>query len=220
MLRRRQAQRLIAAGSTRIGQLLLFAYVDVDILTLWRIADNHSLINCRTRRNKHGTAILHLKDAVADRLAGFKGDQRPGMTAVNLALKRLIAVKGRVHDSLAAGIGQKLAPIAQKTARRNQIFQPHPASLRRHLYHFCLSGSHLLHHGAHALLRDVNEQPLHRLAKRAVNLLHQHLRRADRKFIALAAHRLNQNGYMHLTAAGHLKAVRRFAVCNPQRHVF
>ena len=66
---------------------------------------------------------------------------------------------------------------------------------------FTLPLAHALKHRSGHILRYVNDQTLDRLIPYAVNLFIKHLGRTDLELISLAAHRLNQNGKMHLSPA-------------------
>ena len=68
-LLRNQLQCLIGAGGTGVGQLLGLADIDLDILGLRVLADNHTGVNLLARSDKQGTALLCIEQTVGDGLA-------------------------------------------------------------------------------------------------------------------------------------------------------
>ena len=76
ILRRDQAERIIAAACTGIGQMLSLADIDNNILGFRRTADDHALIDLGACRNEQTAALLRVIEAVCDRLACLIGDQR------------------------------------------------------------------------------------------------------------------------------------------------
>ena len=88
-----------------------------------------------------------------------------------------------------------------------------------HLHHFPLAGAHLLHDGADGFFRHIDEQALYRLIGFAVDLLIQHLGRADGKFIPFAAHGFYEDGKVHFAAACHAEGIGGIAVLHAQGYV-
>ena len=216
---RHQPQGVIAAGGAGVGQVLGLADIYGDILALGVLAHHHAGIHLGTGGNEHGAAVLHVKDAVGHGGAGLKGDQAAGMAAGDLALVGFVAVEHRGHDALALGIGQKFAAVAKQPARGDQEGQPHPLALGVHLLQLALAGTHLFHHGAHAVRGHVDGQLLDRFALFAADLLVQHAGRAHLELIALAAHRFDEDGQVHLAAAQHPEAVGGIGILHVQRNV-
>ena len=66
--------------------MLGLADVQLDIVALWILSDDHAAVDLFTRSNKEGTAILSIEQTVSQRLAGFKGDERTGLAVGNIAL--------------------------------------------------------------------------------------------------------------------------------------
>ena len=83
-----------------------------------------------------------------------------------------------------------------------------------------LRGADLLDDGADAVAGHIHHKALHGLALLAVDLLEQHTRGADLELIALAAHGLDQDGQVHLAAAGHIEGESvAFDLGDAQGHV-
>ena len=74
-----------------------------------------------------------------------------------------------------------------------------------HLLHFGFAHPHFFHDHAHELFRQINRQQLHWLHELAVSGLGDDLRLADHKFVAFAAHHLNQDGELQFAAAHDLE---------------
>ena len=99
LARRNQAQRIIRAGCTHVGQLLLLADVYSHVLAARVLADDHAFVYHRAGANEQRAAILCVEQAVADSLAGLKRDQRTGGALLDIALVRLIAVEYGGHNA-------------------------------------------------------------------------------------------------------------------------
>ena len=83
-------------------------------------AHDHALVYLRARADEQRAALLRVEQAVADRLAGFKCDQRAGGALGNIALVRLVAVEDRGQHAFALGVGQELGAVAEQAARRDE----------------------------------------------------------------------------------------------------
>ena len=192
-----------------------------DILGLRAYADYHSAVDLCPRSDEHGAALLRVPDAVGHCLAGFKCNQGTGAAAGNIALVRFVALKNGSEDSLTLGVSEKLVPVAEQAAGRNQKFHLHAAAHRSHLQELALTLAQLLHDRAHVILRYIHNDAFHRLAELSVDLLVQHARRRNLKLIALAAHGLDQDGKAHLAASGDVETVGAVLhVGDAQRNVF
>ena len=201
VLRRNQAQCVIAAACTRVRQMLALADIDHNILRFRCAADDHALIDVRTGRNEQAASFLRVIQSVGNCLAGFIGNQRADRSALDVALIRREALEHRGHDALALRIGQEFALVSEQAARRDQEFQTHPAALRMHLLHLALAGTDLLHDCTDSRFRHVDHKALDRLVALAFNLLEQDTRRRNCQLIALSAHVLDQDRQMHFASA-------------------
>ena len=72
-----EAQSVVRAGSTGIGQVLGLADVDIDVLAGSGVADDHALVDLLAGAHQQSAALLRVEQAVGDGLAGLKADQRP-----------------------------------------------------------------------------------------------------------------------------------------------
>ena len=127
-----------------------------------------------------------------------------------------------VHDGGAAGVGQKLALVADQAAGRRMEDEPQPSTAGRpHLDHLGLALGHLLHHDAGMLLVEIDDDlldGLHHLASRAVEL-DQHPGTRHAELVTLAAHRLDQDAELQFAAARHFHGVLLVGLGDAQRHV-
>ncbi len=112
------------------------------------LADNHALINRRLRVDKHGTAILQIENCIGDGCAGLAGNQRAIAPPFNIATIGRVIMKHAVQHAGAAGLREKAALIADKTARR--CVKHHArfsGSGRAHIHHMRLAAVHAVDHG-------------------------------------------------------------------------
>src|SRR5699024_2278336 len=83
---RGQAQRVVAAGSAGVGQVLGFADVDGDVVAGGGVAHDLALIDLLAGHDQQGAALLGVEQAVGDGGAGVKADQRAGGPGGDVAL--------------------------------------------------------------------------------------------------------------------------------------
>ena len=99
------------------------------------------------------------------------------------------------------GVGQELAAIAEQAAAGHTELNAGTAVHHLHIHQDGLAGTQSGHDVALIDLGHVDDNALHRLHDLAVLLVSQNVRGADLQLIAFAAHRLDQDGQMHLAAA-------------------
>ena len=151
-------------GGADVGELLALEHVDLKVVVAGVLADDHAAINLPARLDHHRAAVFELEHGVGDRLAHFVGDQHAVAAAGDVALVRRIGVEQPVHDRGAAGVGQKLALVADQAAGRRVEHQPDPvAAGGLHLDHLGLALRHLLHDDAGMDLVDVDHDLFDRL---------------------------------------------------------
>src|SRR5690606_5016085 len=134
---------------------------------------------------------------------------------------RTVAGRQRVGDTGTARDREELGAEADETAARNGELDADPArSVVRHRLHAALAGGEQLRDRAEVLLRRVDRELLPRLGGLTVLVLAGHdLRLADRELEALAAHVLDEDRELKLTATLHLPRVRATDVIHADRHV-
>ena len=109
-------------------------------------------------------------------------------------------------------------PISARAG--HQELQPHPAgAVVDHLLHAALAHAEQLGDDAEIVLRHVDGEPLDGLVQLAVDLPGDDLRLADGQLEALAAHHLDEDRQLQLTAALHLPGVGTLGRLDPQRDV-
>ena len=207
-LRRREADGLVGACRAHVRQLLLFADVDGHILVAVALADDHAGVDLDARADEQHTAILNAAEAVGRGVAGLERDERAGLAALDITLDGRVGIQNGGHDALAARVGEEFIAVAEQAARGDEEFQTHPASDRRHGGQLALALGDLVDHGADGVFGNVGDHALDRLAEFAVDLLVQDVRRGDLELIALAAHRLDQDGQVHFAAARDVEGIR------------
>ena len=175
-----EAQGVVRAGRTGIGQVLGLADVDVHILAGSGVADDHALVDLLARAHQKGAALLGVEQAVGDGLAGLEADQRAGGAVGDHAGPDIVAVKDLVDDALTVGIGQELVAVAEQAAAGHTELQTHAVGAQRlHLLQDGLALAQTGHDSALILGRDVDDDVLHRLVGLAVDDLGQDVRGRD-----------------------------------------
>ena len=217
--RRRQPDRLVGRRGPHVRDVLLLAWVDVDVQFAGVLADNHAFINHLAWRDEHRAAILQRIDAVARRLALLESDQGAMLAAFHVAFVRRVAMENVAHDAVALRAGQKLRTEADEAARRNDEFHAHIAVALVHVGKLRLALAQKLHDRAHVFLRHFDGQVFHRLALLPVDGFVDNFRLADLQLIAFAAHGLDQDGKMQLASARDLEGVRRVRFLDAERDV-
>jgi len=100
------------------------------------------------------------------------------------------------------GIGQELVAVAEQAAAGHTELQTHTVGTQRlHLLQDGLALAQTGHDSTLILSGDIDDDVLHRLVGLAVDDLGQNVRGRDLQLIAFAAHGLDEDGQMHLTAA-------------------
>ena len=140
---------------------------------------------------------------------------------MDIALVGSVAVKELVHDAVALGIGHELVTVADQPAGGDHEFKARSAFAERpHIGQLALSQAQLFDHGTGVFIRHVHIDAFHGFQEPSVRAaLINDLCLADGKFVALAAHGLDQDGQMQLSAAGHLEVVRAVGLFDPQGNV-
>ena len=187
--------------------MLLAADVDVDIALTRVLADDHAGVDGGVRAAEQRAAILRVEQAVHDRVARFGGDQRADAAMRDIALIRLVVVKHGAHHALAAGIGHKLAAVAEQAAARHGELEAHAVGAG-HVIHHAAATADLLDDGARVLAGHIGDHPLHRLELVAVLVIvEEHLRLGNLELVALTAHVLDEHGEVKLAAAADAEGI-------------
>src|SRR5712692_410145 len=162
--RRGELDALVGRRGAHVGELLFLGDVDVEVVVAAVLAGDHALVDLFTRAQEHHAARLEVVDRVARRAARAVGDEGAALTVGDIALPLVPAVEEVVEQTSAASIGEELGAIADQSAGRNAVFQPHTAgAVIHHLGHDALAGTDLLGDGADELLGNVDHEVLHRL---------------------------------------------------------
>ena len=114
------------------------------------------------------------------------------------------------------GVGQELAAIAEQAAAGHTELDAGTAVHHLHIHQDGLAGAQSGHDVALIGLRHVDDDALHGLHDLAVLLVGQNVRGADLQLIAFAAHRLDQDGQMHLAAAHDAEGIVRGGILDLQ----
>ena len=107
-----------------------------------------------------------------------------------------------MHDRRALRGVQQPRAQADQTARRNRKVQMRVFAAAVHFDHLAAPCADQFHHRPHFFVRHFDHQRFERLFGHAVVLAQNHVRLADRKLVAFAAHRFDQHRKMQQAAAG------------------
>ncbi len=201
--------------------MLGLADIDLNVLRLRALTDDHAAVNLLAGSDEQCAAGLGLEETVGYRLTGLEGNEGALVTVAQLTLVLAVAVKLCIQDTVSLGIGHELAAVADETSGRDLKLETGiAAGQRAHAVQHALSLGQLLDHRAGALVRYVNVGDLHGLLLSALLIgLVDNLCLGNRELEALAAHGLHQYGKVQLTAAGNLEAVCSSSLLHAKRHV-
>ena len=206
-LGRRELQGIVGTGSTGVGQLLFLADIQFDVFLLRIFPDDHTGIYFFARTDEQITAILCVEQTISNGFAGFKCDQGTLFAVADLTFKRCIAFKNRVDDTVAFGIGHKLATITDQTAGRDHKLQTGVAAAgSAHIQELALAGAQFFNNCSGEFFRNINVSSFHRLGLPTVLVfVVKHFCFTYGKLIAFTAHILDQHGQMQLATSGYLE---------------
>ena len=160
--RRRQLEGVVGAGGAGICQMLGLADVQLDVVGLAVLSDDHAGVHLFARSDKEGAAFLGGEQTVGDGLAGFKGDQRTLLAVLDISLVGTVAVVGGVQDTVS--FGEEFAPVADQTARRDGKLQTVLAAASlAHALQLTFAAAQLIDNGTGKFLGNVDICNFHRL---------------------------------------------------------
>ena len=214
-----QAQSIVTAGCTGVGQVLGLAHVDGDVLTGRGVANNFALVNLFACGHNQGAALLGVEQTVSDGIAGIKADQGAAGTGGNGAAPFFVTIKNGVHDAFAVGVGQELAAVAKQAAAGHTELQTGTVVHHLHVHQDGLAGAQSGHNVALIGFRHVNHNALHGLHGLAVLLMGQNMRGADLQLVTFAAHGLNQDGQVHFATAHYAEGIVGGGIFHTQGNV-
>src|SRR6266567_528259 len=217
--RRCQLDGVVGAGGADVGQLLPLAGVDVQVVVLGVLADDHPAVDLHAGADEEDTARLQGIQGVGGGLAVLHGHQHAVLAAGNLSLVRRVVMEGWGEDAGAAGLGQHLAAQADQAARRNDELEADGLAHGAHGNHFPFARTHLFDNNPLVLGRYVHHQVFHRLQLLAVFFAVDHLRLGNCHLKPFPAHVLDQDGEMQLAAAGNLEGVGAGGILDAERDV-
>ena len=99
--------------------MLRLADIDLDILGLRGLADDHAAVYLLTRSDEEGSSRLCLEETIGDCLAGLEGDECAVVAIVHIALVLAVSVELSVQDTVTLGIGHELTTVTDETSGRN-----------------------------------------------------------------------------------------------------
>ena len=138
----------------------------------------------------------------------------------NFSLPFHVSVEKRIHHDGASSIGEQLAAKSYQAAAGDTKLNAHPSiTVIVHVDNLTFSPTELLHHHPNKGLRHIYRQVLHRFHQLSIHALGNDLRFAYHQFVTLAAHHLDKNRELQLTASHHLEGIRAAGFLYPQRYV-
>src|SRR5665213_1872761 len=218
--RRGQYNGLILAGRADVGQLLGLDGVDHQVILAAVNADDDAFVEFVTGAHEQPAALLQCEQRVRHGFAVFIADQYAVVAIRDLALDRGEAIENVADEAGAARQGHELALETDQPARRYPVIEPRaPGAFDRHVGQFRAAFAQRLHDPALMGFVDIHGQGLERLEHLTIDDLLEHLRLADRDFVAFAAHVFDQDGEVQFAAPEHPENIRIHRVFDPQRDV-
>ncbi len=100
---------IVAARRANIGDVFFAAHIGEQIFGFGIFAYNHAFIDLNARIDKEPAAFLGIVESVGSGGAGFVGYNGAAGAFGNIAFVVSIAVIDVVHNTVALGVGEKLA---------------------------------------------------------------------------------------------------------------
>ncbi len=151
---------------------------------------------------------------------GAIGDERARRPRAQLAEPGLVAIEDVVEHAGAARLGEELRAEPDEATGGDEVLHAHPAgAVVDHLLHAALAQSEQLRDDPEVLLGHVDGHALDGLVHLAVDGARDDLRLTDDELVALAAHELDEDGQLQLTAALDLPGVGALGVDHADRDV-
>src|SRR5215210_5337575 len=203
----RQVEGVVGAGGAHVGELLVLAHVDVQVVLATVLAHDHADVHLGCRRDEEAAALLKFPDRVREGTSGLRCHQAAVLTRLEVARPRRVAVEDVAHDALALRHRQELRAKAEQGARGDLELRPGARALRLHVDELALAAGEHPDQGRGELLGHVDHQVLDRLVFLTIDLAHDDLRRCHLHLVTLAAHGLQQDRQVQLAAPGDLELV-------------
>src|SRR5579885_22658 len=119
-----QANGFVFRGGADIGELLGAQRIDVEIVVLGVLADDHALIDFRARHDEKPPALFQIPERIGHRLAFACGDEHAVAPAFDRPLVRRVGMKHPVDDAGAARVGEEFAVVADEAAGGRKEHKP------------------------------------------------------------------------------------------------
>ena len=142
----------------------MFALADIqlDVLCLTVLSDDHTGVNFFTRSDEQGTTLLSTEQTVSYGLAILECDQRTLFAVLDISFIRCITVKHGIHNTITLCIGHKFATVTdQPTGRNTELQSCVTAAGNAHALQFTLSQRQLLDNGTGEFFRNIHINQLH-----------------------------------------------------------
>src|SRR3989338_3171031 len=107
----------VAAGGPDIGQFLLFADIDVEVVVARVLADDHAFVYADSRSDEESPPLLEMEDSVGGRHALAVRHHGAVVAGLDRPVPGSPAVEQRVHDSRAPRIGEKARAESDQPSR-------------------------------------------------------------------------------------------------------
>ena len=124
-----------------------------------------------------------------------------------------------VHDAIALRAREKLRTETDETTRWNRELKAHIACRLFHIGKLRLAHTETFHDSPHVFLWNFDGQVLNRLTKLTIDGFVDDFRLANLQLVAFAAHLLDQDGKMKLTAPRNTEDISGFRVFNLHRNI-
>ena len=181
------------------------ADVQLDILGLTVLSDNHTGVNLLARSDEQSTALLCGVQTVGNGLACLESDQGTLFAVFDVALVRCVIFKLGVQDTSSFGGGHEdSTETNQASCRDFELQTGGTIACAAHAVKLAFTLAEELDDSTGELIRNVNVCDFHWLEfASALVLFVDNLCLTYCELISLTAHVFDQDGQMQLTTAGY-----------------
>src|ERR1022692_4198264 len=187
---------------THVGEALFLDGIDGYVVLAGVFTNDHADINHLAGPDHQASAFLHHVQRVVGGFAGIHADERTVLARRDFAAILAIFVEEMAHHAHALGRVDEVGLEADESAHRHERLHGDNVADVIHVRDLRFSSGKVFHDHAEVFAGNFHEQLLDGFERVAVGvLLPEHFRPGDEDFVALAAHLLDEDGDLHLTAS-------------------